>query len=237
MTRRVLVTRAVEQAAGTADRLRARGYEVVTAPLLRIEPLPARIDPRAQAILVTSRNGAEALARTVSVRGLPVLAVGDATAAALHDAGFSDVHSADGDALALARLAAARLDPALGPVIHARGAKIRRSPLDALRETGFECGEAVLYRTLALSQMPQDVQTCDTALVYSPGSARRLRFAMADCRASLAIIAISDAALTPLRDAPFVTGFYAAAHPSEDAMIALLDRLPKNPVADRAPLR
>lgn len=229
-TRTVLLTRAAEQAAGTAARLRAKGYGVVVAPLVRIERLPARITPGAQAILVTSRNGAEALALATPARATPVFAVGDATAAALRAAGFAQVRSADGDAQTLAALVMRSLDPAGGPVLHARGADIRRSPLTALRRNGFATAEAILYRTEDIATLPSAAVSCDTAFVYSPGSARRLAAAMSP-RAALDIVAISHAALAPLHDAPFGTGLHTALHPSEAAMIEILDALPKTPVA------
>lgn len=224
--RTVLVTRAAQQAGGTAARLRERGHRAVLAPLLRIERLPAPVDPRAQAILVTSRNGAEALAAATADRAVPVLAVGDATAAALRDAGFVHIRSANGDAQALAALARARLDPARGPVLHARGAEIRRSPLAALREAGFETGEAILYRTVPLDTLPAGASACDAALVHSPGSARRLAPFLGALPALRDIVAIGDAALPPLRGLSPALRLHAAPHPREDAMLDLLDALP-----------
>jgi len=128
-----------------------------------------------------------------------------------------------------------RLDPAHGPVLHARGAEIRRSPLVDLRATGFEVAEAILYRTEDIGTLPPSAATCDTALVYSPGSARRLAAALPPRAAPLDIVAISDAALAPLRDTPLRTTLHAAPHPSEAAMFELLATLPKNPVADASP--
>ena len=229
MSRTVLVTRAAEQAEGTAARLRERGHVPVVAPLVRIEQLPAAV-PEAQAILVTSRNGAAALAGATDARAVPVLAVGEATAATLRAEGFGDVRSADGDAAALAALAAASLDPAGGPVLHARGATVRHSPLPALQAAGFATGEAVLYRTVALDALP-DVSACDTALVHSPASAERLVRALQDRDTALDVVAMSDAALVPLRGTAFARSLHAATHPSESAMLDLLDALPKKPVA------
>ncbi len=228
--RTVLLTRAAEQAGETAARLRARGHVPVVAPLVRIERLPARIDDAAQAILVTSRNGAAALAGATVNRMIPVLAVGDATAADLRAAGFAEVRSAGGDAGALSRLAARLLDPGGEAVLHVRGAEIRHSPLEGLRAAGFRTAEAILYRTIPVTGLPDSAAACDTALIYSPGSARRLLDAV-DFPASLHLIAISEAALAPLRDAPFAASLQAAGCPTEEAMLALLDGLPKNPVA------
>ena len=243
--RTVLLTRAAHQATGTAARLIARGHRAVIAPLVRIERLPARIPPGAQAILVTSRNGADALVAATPDRRVPLLAVGNATAGALRESGFIDVQSANGDASALAALALSRLDPSNGPVIHARGAEIRRSPLDALRGAGFDTGEAVLYRTVSLDTLPDAARTCDTVLIYSPGSARRLLKALTPFP-PLDIVAISPAALSPLQDTPaarmhvagmHVARMHVAPHPDENAMLDLLDTLPKIPVAPTPPLR
>jgi len=235
VTRTVLVTRAAKQGAATAMRLRQRGYDVVVAPLVRIERLPATIPPAPQAILVTSSNGADALADGSGGRLVPILAVGQATADALRHAGFTDVVSADGDAQALAALALQRLDPARGPVIHVRGAEIRYSPLDPLREAGFETGEAILYRTVAIRTLPDTVVRCDTALIYSPGSARRLREAMPDPAPRLDIVAISAAALVPLHTAPFAASLHAAPHPSQAGMMQVLDAFPNNPGIETGP--
>ena len=63
------------------------------------------------AVLITSANGARAVAahpRRGELTALPVLAVGQASAAAARAAGFADVTSADGDGGDLARLAATR---------------------------------------------------------------------------------------------------------------------------------
>ena len=232
-TRRVLVTRAAEQSAATARRLRERGYEAVVAPLVRFERLPARITPDAQAILVTSQNGARALVAATDLRMTPILAVGDATADILREAGFADVRSANGNARALAILAKDSLDPERGLVLHARGADVRHSPLAGLESAGFRTGDAILYRSVPLVHLPPEATACDTALVYSLGSARRLLAAMLP-DAALDIIAISDAALDPVRSAAFARGLYAAPHPSEDAMLAVLDALPKNSTTVRA---
>ena len=212
-------------------RLRERGHVPVVAPLFRIEHLPARIDADVQAILVTSRNGAMALAAADPGRSIPVFAVGEETAAALREAGFADVRSANGNAEALAGLVAASLDPLAGPVLHARGEDVRQSPLPALEAKGFATGEAILYRTMDVETLPPVAASCDTALVYSQLSAARLSRAWGARETALDIVAISRKALAPLRGAVFARTLRPASHPSEEAMLDLLDSLPKNPVA------
>ncbi|MGH6929838.1 MAG: uroporphyrinogen-III synthase, partial [Dongiaceae bacterium] len=119
MTLHALVTRPEEDAAPLAAALAERGIEVTVEPLLTIRPVAdAPIDLQgAQALLFTSANGARSFAALAATRDLsgwrelPVFAVGDASAAAARDAGFSRVESAGGDVAALARLVIDRLDP------------------------------------------------------------------------------------------------------------------------------
>jgi uroporphyrinogen-III synthase len=238
----VLLTRARAQAEATAARLQERGIDTLIAPLVRIEAMAKGDDALAgfvQAVLVTSHNGAQALAGRSIDRAVPVLAVGNRTASTLRDAGFTNVRSADGDAEALAALALATLDRSGGAIVHVRGETMNRSPLAPLRDAGYMTAETILYRSVTIPRFAPEIiprlDTVDTALVYSPGSAFRLSNALAALPPGrvrpLQIVAISTAALAPLQDHPDVASLRAADHPSEDALLSLLDEIAKNPVA------
>src|SRR5687768_7761156 len=122
---RVLVTRPLEEARQFAERLSAFGIEAVLTPLLSIEFLDAALPPLAgvQAFIATSANGVRALAARTAERALPLYAVGDATARAAQDAGFTTVSSAAGDSHDLAALLQRQLDPAHGRLLHVSGAE------------------------------------------------------------------------------------------------------------------
>lgn len=110
--KRFLVTRPLAQSESFAADLRARGFEALIAPLMTVQffdPAPPVADY--DGILITSANGAAALARIWRGRDVPVLAVGPQTADALRAAGFTAVTSADGDAGALAHCVSARVAP------------------------------------------------------------------------------------------------------------------------------
>jgi uroporphyrinogen-III synthase len=82
---RVLITRPEREATTLATALAQRGHVPVIAPLFRLEMLhpPAGFATdlaECQAILLTSANGARALAEASEQRGKPILAVGDTTA-------------------------------------------------------------------------------------------------------------------------------------------------------------
>lgn len=117
---RLFVTRPREDAEPFVQLCQARGFEAIHAPLLEIRFLPPR-DLRldgVSALAFTSANGVRAFARLSARRDIPAYAVGPASAAAAHDAGFGDVHMAAGDVTALARLIAASLPPDAGDILH-----------------------------------------------------------------------------------------------------------------------
>ena len=120
---RILITRPRDDAAGLAAKLTAAGHEVISEPMLEIRSLPdVVLDLEGvQAILFTSANGVRMFAALDGRRDLPAFAVGDSTARAARDAGFSQVESAGGDVDDLVRLVRERLQPAAGAVLHAAG--------------------------------------------------------------------------------------------------------------------
>src|SRR3954471_9211678 len=102
----VLVTRPHPDDETTAGALRARGFEVLQAPMLRFEPVPFHDDADASysAVIVTSTNALRGLAPHLAgsrLLKLPLFAVGERTASAARDAGFGNVMTAKGDAIAL----------------------------------------------------------------------------------------------------------------------------------------
>lgn len=168
---RVAVTRALPGGEATAKRLRARGAEALTAPLLHIEPRAFDTDlAGAQAVLFTSANGVRAFAAATSERGRPALCVGDATAAAARAAGFASVASADGDVAALAALARARLDPGAGRLVHIAGAHVAGDVAAAL--AGFDVDRRVAYEAKMVATLPPAFrQPLDVVIFHSARAA------------------------------------------------------------------
>ena len=147
---RVLITRPEREATTLATALAQRGHVPVIAPLFRLEILhpPATFATdlsECQAILLSSANGARALAEASEQRGKPILAVGDTTASTAEGLGFVSVVSAAGDGRALADLARKRLDPKAGPLQHVSGVDIAQDFAAALAPDGFEVRRVALY--------------------------------------------------------------------------------------------
>ena len=159
---RLLVTRPDPDNERTAAALRAMGHEPLLAPMLRIEIIAdADLGPKPAAILLTSANGARALAahpRLPEFLSLPVLAVGRTSADAARGAGFADVTSADGDADDLAHLATSRFSGSKTPLLHVAGFDRSGELAGTLSAQNIPVRIAVAYRAAAATGFPAEIR-------------------------------------------------------------------------------
>ncbi|NBB82443.1 MAG: hypothetical protein GVY28_03475, partial [Alphaproteobacteria bacterium] len=233
-----LLTRPEVDSARTLEALAAAGHRAVVAPVIAIDtgaPDPVDLDG-VQAILFTSANGVRAFARLSPRRDLPVLAVGAASSAEARQAGFSRVTSADGDAVALADLAARTCDPTGGALFHAAGKDTAGDLAARLGAAGFDVRRRVLYRAGPVDRLPEvAARTLDDpalagTLFFSPRTAktfvRLVREAgKQDRLARLAAVCLSPAVAGRLdRDAWGEVRI--AERPDMDALVAQLDPPP-----------
>jgi uroporphyrinogen-III synthase len=230
--RAVLITRPEPGAAETASRIATFGFVPVVAPVIAIRPVLAELPApeQVQAILVTSGNAADAL--PPSYRQLPLLAVGDASAARAGRAGQRVVHSAHGDAKDLAALAARLSDPGGPPLLLASGRGQGAALAAELTRRGFSVLHRVVYEVVPAATLPATAhraleagQLC-AALFFSADTAgvfvRLVQDAALATRLgdvdALAISAATASALAPLR----WRRVRAALQPNQDALLALL---------------
>ncbi len=238
---RALVTRPHEEAEGLAAALAARGVEALIEPLMRVHyiDLPMLGLAEVQAVLCTSANGVRALARATGERRLPLLAVGDATAARARVEGFASVASAAGDAADLARLAVEELAPQRGLLLHICGSEVAGDLVGALRKLGFAAEHRVLYEARPSSALsPAAVQALrsgaiDLALFFSPRTAGIFTRLAGDAGvgqtcAGIAALSISAAADAALGTLPWRERLIAE-RPNRSALLDGLDRLLAEP--------
>jgi uroporphyrinogen-III synthase len=230
---RLLVTRPEADSAALADELATLGHSVLTEPLLDIRPTgtPLALDGIA-AVLLTSANGARALAAAATRRDIPVYAVGAATAATARSAGFTTVESADGDAASLAALVRSRREPGEGALLHAAGAARAGDLAGDLRKAGFAVRVEILYEAVPAASLSRAARAAiaegrlDGVLLFSPRTAR-LFAALVD-RAGLDLAAgaldaycLSREVADALGSLPF-RRIRVAAQPTRRALIACL---------------
>ena len=234
---RALVTRPREDAENLVAALATRGVETLVEPLIEIRYQAAEtLDlDGIQAILCTSANGVRALAGASRLRGVPLFAVGDATAARARAEGFGSVESAGGDVRDLARLAEARLRPENGPLLHVAGNVVAGDLHGLLRAQGFTVERHVLYKARpagSLSSGAVDGLRAGAiafALFFSPRTATIFaRLAgvagVTECCARVIALSISraaDASLAGLR----WRDRRIAERPNQPALLDALDRV------------
>jgi len=239
----ILVTRPQPDNDTTAAALRARGFEVLQAPMLRFEPVSFGMDAGAHfdAVIVTSANALRAIAgqpAAMSLHQLPLFAVGERTAEAARSAGFKNVISANGDANALRDLiraqGAGRPLKTSQTLLYLAGADLARDLAGELGEGGFNVVTLTTYRMAPVPDLPADVGAAlanhdiKAVLHYSRRSARAF---FAGARAggveisALAIpqYCLSESIAAVALDAG-ATRVPVAASPDENALFALLDR-------------
>ncbi len=176
MAQRVLITRPVEDAAVLTQLLLARGCDVVHEPMFSIRFRSQTIDiADVQAVLISSANGARALAAATATRSVPVFAVGNASGKTCQEHGFNDVTIAGGTVTHLSRLVKNCLRPENGALLHVTGSVTAGNLSGQLRQAGFVVRKTILYEThptttLATSQLIAD-GAIDAALFYSPQTA------------------------------------------------------------------
>ena len=228
----VLITRPEPGAAETASRVAALGLRPVIAPLLEIGALPATLpaSDRLQAVLIASGNALAGL--PTAYRALPLLAVGDASAARARTAGFTEVLSADGDADALAMLACAHCDPAGLPLLLAVGRGRSLMLAAALRARGFRVMRRATYAATPVRALPEPAAAAlrekglRAALFFSAETARQfarllIRGGLREAVREIDACAIGQPAATAIDTLPW-RRVLRAAKPTQDAMLALL---------------
>ncbi len=232
---RILLTRPQADAERTAAALRARGHEVIVAPLLEIEIVPdAELGggPWA-AILVTSANAVRAIAghrRRDGLRAIPVFTVGRHSAQGMRTAGFTDVTSADGNVTDLANLVAARVKRA-ARLLYLAGEERSGDLAGTLRTQDFAVDTALVYRAVVAATLPRQAAAAlaagvDSVLHFSRRSAEAYVNAARNCGLAEAALTtpshfcLSARIAEPLAQAGAIN-VRVAARPEEAALIEL----------------
>jgi uroporphyrinogen-III synthase len=177
---RVLLTRPLAESEQLAALLRSRGHDPVLSPVMEIRFLegpPLTLDG-IQAIVVTSANGIDALARRTFVRDVPVFAVGPQTAQAARAAGFANVEQGGGDSAALTEAVRGSAHPNRGALLLAAGRERRGDVENKLVAASFTVRVEELYEAVEILQLSAaaaealSAGAIDALMLFSPRSGR-----------------------------------------------------------------
>ena len=180
---RLLITRPAVDAAILAERLTALGHEALIEPMLTITALPFTLpNTPIAAIILTSQHAVRTLRghiRSLGLKDVPALCVGEVTATAARKAGLCKVVEGGGDAKSLVTSMIAALNPRTdtGIVLHVRGRHARGDIAGELRRHGFDAREIIVYEAMAATNLSQEIRhaiaghALDGVLFLSPRTA------------------------------------------------------------------
>ncbi len=238
--RTVLVTRPQADAAPFARRIEALGHRAVIEPLIEVRfPSGAAVDlAGVQALAFTSANGVRALVHAApdAPRALAVFAVGEATARAAREAGFTRVTVGGGDVESLARTIVRIASAATGAILHVAGRDRAGDLVGLLKLAGFAARRVVLYAAEPVAALSRSVQEAlaagaiDDVAIFSPRTARQFVTLMTHAGLAPAAGRLRLLALSPrVAEAASGLAFAAvavAARPDQDALLDLLADIP-----------
>jgi uroporphyrinogen-III synthase len=233
---RLVLTRPQADSERTAAALRARGHEVLVAPLMRVEPVEAGLSGTWGAVIITSANAPGAVAGNPACKELfklPLFAVGRRSADAAREAGFADVTSAGGDVRDLVQLITERHADASAPLLYLAGEDRAADLVAELVVHGIAAEMAVVYRA-ATAPFPPELMVAlqagavDAVLHFSKRSAENYLTGAAQAgvaEQALAVwhICLSGQIAEPLSRAG-ASRIAIAPRPDEAALIASLER-------------
>lgn len=212
----LVILRPEPGASATAARAAAMGLDPCVCPLFEIErlkwdvPSPSAFD----ALLLTSANAVRSAGEGLSaLMRLPAIAVGQATAAAVRDAGFADVDTGAGSVQDALELAYAK---GLANLLHLTAAQHTKAAID-----GITIERRFVYRSKALDPVAavQCLQVQRSVILIHSARAGRALAALPIDHTLHAIVAISAEVATACG-----VGWSAIAVadiPREDALLAL----------------
>lgn len=233
--RRVVVTRAAEQADELAALLQQVGAIPVVIPLVEMVAEEAGVQQLAalacdgfagfEWLVVTSPNGASALigAARAPISGC-VAAIGTATAHALRAGG---IEAALVPAVQSAAGLLADLPPAPGTVLIVQAANAEPALADGLRERGAQVTVVAPYRTVAarVSAGQQLAALAADAVLFASGSAARAWADVFGDSTPPVVVAMGPQTAAAATDAGLKVGVIAADHSLSGMVLALESHL------------
>lgn len=236
--RRILVTRPQPAGDEFAEKLRREGFEAFVAPMTEYIETSVTVPDLAQyqALVFTSAQAVNILARHFAERYIPVFCVGDATAQTADAAGFRRVYSAQGDAQALAELIRSRRDQHhLKSILHVCGEDTAEDFADALKADGIFVERAPVYKAEFTDRLPDDILRAieqgaiDTVTFFSARAAANFRHILEQgegitgVAAHLEAVCLSDRVAAEVTGLPW-KGLRIASAPQMESVMEILRR-------------
>jgi uroporphyrinogen-III synthase len=209
------------------------GYNVIMAPMIRIEPVSFEIPAQDRSLIVTSKNGARIGLANISNKSCPVFAVAEQTADEARALGFTNVIVGPGTARKMIPMLLECGISEKRKYSHLCGSEISYNLCDVLEGEGIDAKTTVTYQARPSRSLAMDVQEAlesgeiDTALFYSPRTATIFEELIAEYDHSDWLVNINARCLSTSVASnllgPWRSKEYAII-PTEKALFSLIDR-------------
>lgn len=233
---RVVVTRPHADGERTAGVLRARGHDVLVAPLMKVEAVAADLAGNWAAVVFTSANAPAAIAANQggeALLALPAVAVGQRSADAARQAGFKHVTTAGGDVRDLVQALTARRTDTAAPLLYLAGEDRAADLVGELAAHGIAAEMRVVYRAVTVPFPPALIAALragqvDAVLHFSRRSADNYLAGAKAAGIAGPALAIRHLCLSPQIAEAFAGARHVAVAklPDEAALIELLQASP-----------
>jgi len=237
----LLITRLGPAAIDTATLLKERGHTPLIIPMGSVTynaPPDDALLPEFQAILATSGHAVRALAQMKTPPfSIPLLTVGDQTAALAKQLGFLDITSASGDAKALINLTRTQCQTSKGPLLYAAGNIITGNVVGLLKDVGFSITQLEVYRVTPLSSFSSEDKKLlaggvDGVLFFSSQTAKTFCHVASksqqwDIFRGVPAFCLSSSIAKALDDTPF-SPILSAKEPSQESLLEMLSNFQFN---------
>lgn len=156
MTQKAIVVTRPAGESGFAERLKARGHRIIHEPCTEIflihtarQNVEYALRGEPDAVIVTSRHGAQALASLTAMRDLLLICVGESTAQTALSLGFSRAYAAGGTVERMLEHIRSAYDPD-SSFLYISGEHVRADLKDLLESCGMRCARVVVYKAEAV---------------------------------------------------------------------------------------
>ena len=220
----ILITRPLESAYNTSDKVKLMGFMAKVFPLLKIEfdvPALKQLDfKRFDLVIITSQNISKTLKSfPISVEN-PILVVGEKNARLLKDAGFN-VLAYKPTATDLLAYICEKVSPSQ-KLLYLSGDYIASQLDTKLLALGFNVSRKIVYSSIAVDSFPATVlNDIKQILFYSPRTAKAFTEVCQNDLSSVTAICISENTAFMLNSLKF-NDILIAKFPTEDGMLSLL---------------
>jgi len=228
----VLLTRPVGDALESEEKLRSLGFDAINVPMTRIDARDFDPIPDNAHLIITSRNAAKIALMRIPNKDRQIYAVGERTAKAARDLGFSNIIIGERDGASLAALVKQHHNDKTIPLIHLAGANVAFDVAGYLKEKGHRADRVIVYEAVMDASLPDDIldefkdRKISHCLFYSPRSATIFEKTFAEFGEIDWLKGVTAVSLSAQIDAALSNEWgnrKIAAHPSEDALFTCLE--------------